>query len=188
MPFKTMRPLAFTVAAIGLFYGAAPALAQEKITVWFSKGFYRSEDDALIETIKKFEAKTGIKVELSQYAIQDMIPKTVAALDSGTPPDVAYADTYDVQASGKWAFEGKLEDLTDILTPIKGNFAPNTIETAYLMNGQTKKKAYYGFPLKQQSMHVEIWSDMLEQAGFKISDIPTDWKGYWSFWCDKVQP
>jgi multiple sugar transport system substrate-binding protein len=67
-------------------------------------------------------------------------------------------------------------------------FAPNTVETAYLMNGQTKKKAYYGFPLKQQSMHVEIWSDLLEQAGFKVSDIPKDWKGYWSFWCDKVQP
>jgi multiple sugar transport system substrate-binding protein len=37
-------------------------------------------------------------------------------------------------------------------------------------------------------MHVEIWLDMLNQAGFKESDIPTDWKGYWSFWCDKVQP
>jgi multiple sugar transport system substrate-binding protein len=29
---------------------------------------------------------------------------------------------------------------------------------------------------------------MLNTAGFKESDIPTDWKGYWSFWCDKVQP
>ena len=101
-------------------YAAAPALAQDKtITVWWGKGFYKSEDDALLDTIKKFEAKTGIKVELSQYAIQDMIPKTVAALDSGTVPDVAYSDTYDVQAQGKWAFEGKLEDLSDILLPMK---------------------------------------------------------------------
>ena len=51
-----------------------------------------------------------------------------------------------------------------------------------------KKRAYYGFPLKQQSMHVQIWGDMLEQAGFKQSDIPTKWEDYWSFWCDKVQP
>src|SRR5580698_2726064 len=148
--------------AIGLLGAAAPAIAQEKITVWWGKGFYKSEDDALLETIRKFEAKTGVKVELSQYAIQDMIPKTVAALDSGTVPDVAYSDTYDVQAAGKWAFEGKLEDLSDILAPMKPAFAPNTIETAFLFNGETKKKAYYGFPLKQQSMHVEIWSDMLE--------------------------
>src|SRR3954470_2175636 len=167
---------------------AAPAAAQQSITVWFSKGFYRSEDESLLKAIKKFEAKTNIKVDLSQYAIQDMIPKTVAALDSGSPPDVAYADTYDVQASGKWAFEGKLEELGDILEPMKAKFAPNTLETAYLLNGQTKKKGYYGFPMKQQSMHVQIWGDLLEQSGFKVSDIPTKWEDYWSFWCDKVQP
>ena len=117
-----------------------------------------------------------------------MIPKTVAALDSGNVPDVAYSDSYDVQAGGKWAFEGKLEDLSDILVPIKSKFAPNTLETAYLYNGQTKKKGYYGFPLKQQSMHVQIWKDLLEKAGYKQSDIPTKWADYWSFWCDKVQP
>ena len=189
MKSKGIRALAYAVsAAIGLLYMAAPVMAQQKITVWWVKGFYKSEDDALNEAIRKFEAKTGVKVELSQYAIQDMIPKTVAALDSGTPPDVAYADSYDVQAAGKWAFEGKLEDLTDILTPMKSAFAPNTVETAVLYNDQTKKKAYYGFPLKQQSMHVQIWQDMLEQAGFKQSDIPTKWEDYWSFWCDKVQP
>src|SRR3954466_1133302 len=183
-----IRPVTFAVAAaIGLLYAAAPAMAQQKLTVWWVKGFYKSEDDALNEAIRKFEAKTGVKVELSQYAIQDMIPKTVAALDSGTPPDVAYADSYDVQAAGKWAFEGKLEDLTDILTPMKSAFAANTVETAVLYNEQTKKKAYYGFPLKQQSMHVQIWGDMLEQAGFKQSDIPTKWEDYWSFWCEKVQ-
>jgi len=187
---KGTRALALAIsAAIGLLCAAAPATAQDKkITVWWVKGFYKSEDDALLDAIKKFEAKTGIKVELSQYAVQDMIPKTVAALDSGTPPDVAYGDSYDVQAAGKWAFEGKLEDLTDILTPIKSEFAPNTLETASLYNDQTKKKAYYGFPLKQQTMHVNIWKDMLETAGFKVSDIPTKWADYWSFWCDKVQP
>ena len=69
------RTLAFAVAAaIGLLYAAAPATAQEKLTVWWVKGFYKSEDEALNAAIKKFEAKTGVKVELSQYAIQDMIP------------------------------------------------------------------------------------------------------------------
>ncbi|HMK80276.1 MAG TPA: ABC transporter substrate-binding protein [Xanthobacteraceae bacterium] len=182
------RFLIGAVAACALM-AAGPASAQEKkITVWWGKGFYKAEDDALLDVIKKFEAKTGIKVELSQYAGQDMIPKTVAALDSGTVPDVAYSDTYDVQAGGKWAFEGRLEELSDILLPIKDKFAPNTLETAYLYNDQTKKKGYYGFPLKQQTMHVQIWKDLLEQSGFKVSDIPTGWKDYWSFWCDKVQP
>jgi multiple sugar transport system substrate-binding protein len=185
---KFRRRIALFAAAAAFLFAAGPAAAQTSITVWWSKGFYKSEDDALIAAIKKFEAKTGIKVELSQYAIQDMIPKTVAALDSGTVPDVAFSDSYDVQAQGKWAFEGRLEDLSDILLPMKGAFAPNTLETAFLYNDQTKKRAYYGFPLKQQSMHVQIWKDLLEKAGFKQSDIPTKWEDYWSFWCDKVQP
>src|SRR6478735_8670448 len=86
---RVIGAFSLAVAAVGLYGATAPAFAQQKtITVWWGKGFYRSEDDALLDTIKKFEAKTGIKVELSQYAIQDMIPKTVAALDSGTVPDV----------------------------------------------------------------------------------------------------
>ena len=84
---KKLGGLSLAVAAVGLFYAAAPAIAQQKtITVWFGKGFYKSEDDALLEAIKKFEAKTGIKVELSQYAVQDMIPKTVAACRNPAPP------------------------------------------------------------------------------------------------------
>ena len=170
--------------------GAAPVSAQstEKLNVWWVKGFYKSEDDALYAAIKKYEAKSGIKVDLSQYPIQDMIPKTVAALDSGSPPDVAYADVYDFQTAGKWASEGKLEDLSSILEPMKDKFAPNTLSTALLYNDKTKKKAYYAFPMKQQTIHIEYWIDMLTDAGFKESDIPKTWKEYWSFWCDKAQP
>ena len=176
------------VAGAAMLFGATSVQAQQKLTVWWVKGFYKSEDDALYDAIKKYEAKTGVKVELSQYPIQDMIPKTVSALDSGSPPDVAYADVYDFQVAGKWAFDGKLEDISDILTPMKDRFAKNTIETAYLYNDKTKKRAYYAFPMKQQTMHIEVWSDMLAKAGYKISDLPTKWADYWSFWCDKVQP
>jgi multiple sugar transport system substrate-binding protein len=183
-----MRRFIFGAVAAAMLASSGPVLAQEKLTVWWVKGFYKSEDDALYAAIAKYEKKTGIKVDLSQYAVQDMIPKTVAALDAGTPPDVAYADVYDLQVAGKWAYDGKLADISDVIAPIKARFAPNTIETAYLYNSQTKQKAYYAFPLKQQTMHVQYWIDMLAKAGFKESDIPKDWKGYWSFWCDKVQP
>lgn len=174
--------------AWGLLGSAQPALAQDTLTIWWVKGFYKSEDDALYAAIKKFEDKSGVKVELSQYPVQDMIPKTVSALDSGTPPDVAYADVYDFQVTGKWAFDGKLEDMTDVIEPMKAEFAPNTVETTYLWNDKDKKRAYYAFPLKRQTMHIQYWISMLEQAGFKQSDIPSGWKDYWSFWCDKVQP
>ena len=186
MKFKTI--LTSAMIAAGLI-ASGQAAAQEKLTVWWVKGFYKAEDDALFEAIKKYEAKNpGVKIDLSQYPVQDMIPKTVAALDSGSPPDVAYADVYDFQVAGKWAYDGKLEDISSVITPMRARFAPNTVETTYLYNDVSKKRAYYAFPLKQQTMHVQYWADMLTEAGFKESDIPTNWKDYWSFWCDKVQP
>lgn len=187
MRFKTWIALACAGAAA--LTAAVPAAAQEKLTVWWVKGFYKSEDDALFAAIKKFEEKNkNIKIDLSQYPIQDMIPKTVAALDSGSPPDVAYADVYDFQVTAKWAFDGKLDDLTSVIDPIRARFEPAALSTTFLYNDQTKSRAYYAFPIKQQTMHIQYWKDMLAEAGFKESDIPKDWKGYWSFWCDKVQP
>ena len=185
---KVLSRIGALVVACAMLGAAMPAAAQEKLVVWWVKGFYKSEDDALYEMIKKYEQKTGVKVELSQYAVQDGIPKTVAALDAGTPPDVAYIDVFDFQVTGKWAYDGKLEDLSDVLTPMKDKFLPNTLETTYLYNSKTKKRAYYAFPIKQQTMHINYWRDMLAEAGIKESDIPTTWKEYWNFWCDKVQP
>ena len=163
------------------------ALAQEKLVVWFTKGFYPAEDKALETMVYRFEQKFNVKVELSLYAVQDIIPKTVAALDSKSPPDVSFGLTYDFQTAGKWASEGKLASLNSVIDPIKDKFLPNTLSTANLI-GPDGKKAYYAAPVYRQTIHVNFWKDMLAEAGFKESDIPKGWQDYWSFWCDKVQP
>ena len=128
-----LKQLAAAAAIGGALIAASPAFAQEKLTVWWVKGFYKAEDDALFAAIKKFEEKNkNIKIDLSQYPIQDMIPKTVAALDSGNPPDVAYADVYDFQVTAKWAYEDKLEDVSSIIDPIRNRFEPAALATTFL--------------------------------------------------------
>src|SRR5258706_168877 len=181
MFFRLIAAMAFCFAF------ALPAAAQETLVVYWTKGFYPQEDKALDDMVAKFEKKTGVKVELSRYSPQGSVPKAVAALDSGSPPDVAYGDVFDFQVAGKWAFEGQLEDLSDILAPMKGSFLHNAIETTYLQNGKTGKRAYYAFATKRQTMHIQYWKDMLQEAGYKESDLPNTWKAYWDFWCDKAQ-
>jgi multiple sugar transport system substrate-binding protein len=133
-PMKCKTLLTAALVGAGLI-AAGPVAAQEKLTVWWVKGFYKAEDDALFEAIKKFEAKNkGVKIELSQYPIQDMIPKTVAALDSGSPPDVAYADSYDFQVTAKWAYDGKLEDISSVIDPLRAKFEPRALSTTFLLN------------------------------------------------------
>src|SRR5260370_14545278 len=87
--WRTFGLAAAVVAGLAL---GGPALAQEKLTVWWAKGFYKSEDDALLQAVKKFEQKTGVTVDLSQYPGPDMIPKSESGLDAGTPPYVGEAD------------------------------------------------------------------------------------------------
>jgi multiple sugar transport system substrate-binding protein len=185
---KLSKWLSGAMVAAGLISVVGPAFAQEKLTVWWVKGFYKAEDDALFAAIRKFEEKNkNIKIDLSLYPIQDMIPKTVAALDSGNPPDLAYADTYDFQVTAKWAYDGKLEDVTSVIDKVRNNFEPAALSTTFLYNNQAKNRAYYAYPIKQQTMHIQYWKDMLAESGYKESDIPKDWNSYWDFWCSKVQ-
>ena len=186
MKFKLLATAACVSSAL---FASGMAQAQEKLTVWWGKGFYKAEDDALFAAIKKFETKNPkIKIELSLYAPQEMVPKSVAALDAGNPPDVSYGDVYDFQVTAKWAYDGKLEDVSSIIDPMRAKFEPSALSTTFLLNNAAQKRAYYAFPIKQQTMHIQYWKDMLTDSGFKESDIPKDWKGYWDFWCDKVQP
>jgi multiple sugar transport system substrate-binding protein len=52
---KTIAGAVSTVIAVCALAFAGQAMAQEKLTVWWVKGFYKSEDDALFEAMKKFE-------------------------------------------------------------------------------------------------------------------------------------
>ncbi len=57
-----------------------------------------------------------------------------------------------------------------------------------MLNGKTNARAYYAIPWVQMSPNIHYWSDLLQQAGFKDTDVPREWEAFWSFWCDKVQP
>ena len=184
-----MKKLIAGAIAAGLLAAASPAVAQEKLTVWWVKGFYKAEDDALFEAIKKYEAKSGVKVDLSQYAVQDMIPKTVSALDAGTPPDVAYADVYDFQVAGKWAFEGKLEDISDVINADEGALRAEHGRDDVSLQRQDQEEGLLRFPAEAAD---DAYPVLDRHASSRLASRKptsrTTWKDYWSFWCEKVQP
>ena len=52
MKLKSLITSALVVAGV---LATGQAFAQEKLTVWWGKGYYKSEDDALYAAIRKFE-------------------------------------------------------------------------------------------------------------------------------------
>ncbi|MBI1773815.1 MAG: extracellular solute-binding protein [Proteobacteria bacterium] len=183
-----MRML-FGLAAAGAFAltTSGAALAQGTVTVWWNKGFYEAEDTALLKTIAAWEQKNpGSKIDLTLIPLNDMLTKTVSAIEAKNVPDVGFGWVYDFQASASWAKQGLLEDVGDIVTPYKEKFLPNVLPSV-TMAGKDGKRAVYAVPIHMQTMHFHYWNDMLEDAGFKEADIPKDWNQFWDFWCDKVQ-
>jgi multiple sugar transport system substrate-binding protein len=51
----------------------------------------------------------------------------------------------------------------------------------YLYDNQTKRRGYYGAPWKMASVPFHIWGDLVEKAGYKISDIPNTWTKFLDF-------
>ena len=57
------------VLMVAVVFAAAPALAQDKLVVWWNKSFVPAQDDAFKEVVQKWEKKTGKQVDLSFFAL-----------------------------------------------------------------------------------------------------------------------
>jgi multiple sugar transport system substrate-binding protein len=69
----------------------APLGAQSAdLVVWWQKGFYPHEDEAVAEIIAAFEQETGKQVELNQPSENEIGAKAQVAIESGHPPDFLF--------------------------------------------------------------------------------------------------
>jgi multiple sugar transport system substrate-binding protein len=156
------------------------------LVVWWQKGFYPQEDQAVREIITAFEQKTGKKVELSLYEEEKLPDALMATFETGEPPDLAFGlrmPDYIAQ----WAFEDRLVDLTDTIGSLSNLFDPDALAWLTLLDEKTGQRALYGLPIGRVTELVHVWKSLLEQAGFTVENIPKDWDGFWSFWCDQAQ-
>jgi multiple sugar transport system substrate-binding protein len=157
------------------------------LVVWWDKGYYAQEDEALREIIAAFEQETGNKVELRLYPSDELPGAILAALEAGQPPDFAFS-IWLPEYVAPWAFEDRLADLSDAVGPFSNLFDPEVLDWVLVRNGRTGQRALSGLPIGRETIHLHVWKSMLEDAGFTLADIPTGWAAFWSFWCEQVQP
>ena len=157
------------------------------LVVWCEKGFYPQEDEAVRDIIEAFEEGPGKQVELVQYSQAELPDKIEAALEAGQPPDFVFG--FDATfSSGRWAYEGRLVDLSGEILPFASLFDPDALAAATLFDATTGQRALYALPMGVSSNHVHVWKSLLEEAGFTLKDSPKQWEAFWAFWCDQVQP
>jgi multiple sugar transport system substrate-binding protein len=158
------------------------------LVVWWEKGFNPEEDAAVREIVAAFEQKTGKQVELVLEEWEHLRDDTVTAMETGRrPPDFAFT-VNGIAHRDQWAYEGRLVELTDAVGPMSELFVPYALERFTLFDGTTGQRGLYALPMGLSTFHVHVWKSLLERAGFTLSDIPKEWKAFWAFWCDQVQP
>jgi multiple sugar transport system substrate-binding protein len=178
------RAVVFAAALVMAPIGAQAA----DLVVWWEKGFYPQEDDAVKDIIAAFEQGTGKQVELDLLPAIEIQDKAQVELEAGLPPDFLYS-TNTLRVVPRWAYEDRLADLKGVLAPFLLNlFDADAIEACTFLNGGTGRRGLYALPMTRGSNHVHVWASLLEQAGFALDDIPKQWGAFWSFWCDQVQP
>ena len=158
------------------------------LVVWWEKGWYPQEDEAVKEIVAAFEQETGKQVELVVDPQGKLVSDLVAALEAGRGiPDFVFTVT-ETQPYEQWIYEGRLVDLTDAVGHSSGLFDPDALERVTLLNATSGQRGLYLLPMGFATHHVHAWQSLLERAGLELADVPKEWEAFWTFWCDQVQP
>ena len=159
-----------------------PDSTDATITIWWTKGFYLQEDEALETTIAQWEAETGHRAELLFVDQDDLAGKIANALKRNAPPELLFSPTTAFTSVPLWAWEGQLADVSSVVEPLKEQYSSAALEAVSLYNQKSQKRSIYATPIKQRTIHIHYWQDLLAEAGLNEADIPQEWDAFWQFW------
>jgi multiple sugar transport system substrate-binding protein len=169
------------LAATGIL--ARPYIANaagKTAVVWQLQGFVPEEDAAFRKTVADYEKSSGNKIEVSVMPFMALNQKAISALTSGDVPDLIFHDAPQAILPQN-AWNDKLEDMSDVVETYHSQLSETAKLASSYYNGVTKKRSYYLAPVKQACAPFHIWGDLVEKAGFKLSDAPKTWDAFWNF-------
>jgi multiple sugar transport system substrate-binding protein len=158
------------------------------LVVWWEKGYYDQENEAVREIIAAFEQETGKQVELNLLFYDDIEAKVYAAVEDGQPPDFLFIGGNTVYSFGQWAYEDRLIDLSDEILPFQSLFDPDGLAFATLFDATIGRRSLYALPMGFATNHVHVWATCSSRPGSLWMTSPGSGEPFRSFWCDQVQP
>lgn len=154
----------------------------QNFRIWWPQGFLTEENALVAQLVEGWKKESGQEAILSLVPANLLDSEVAKAIDKDNPPDFLYSTTADTNLFPKLAWKNQLADVSDVITPIKDFYLPVALQTVNYQNGTTKERHYYAAPIGQQTVHIFYWRNLLEEAGFKDTDIPQEWDKYWQFW------
>jgi len=157
------------------------ANAQAKTAVcWINQGFVPAEDAAMTKVCEDYMKASGNKLDYSIMPFMAQNQKTISALTSGDVPDLVFMDA-PATILPQNAWDDKIVDVTDVVKPYEPQLSDTAKLCSTFYNKATKQRSYYLCPIKQGATPFHIWGDLVEKAGLKVSEIPKEWDGTWTY-------
>ena len=176
----------FMTASAGLAAGAALArphianAAATTATVWQQQGFVPQEDAAFRKMVADYGKASGNKIDFSIMPFLALGQKTVSALTSGEVPDLICLDAPEsILPQNAW--NDRLVDVTDVVGTQKPQLSPTALLCSYFYNPARKQRSFYLVPYKVAGIPFHVWGDLVEKAGYKLSDAPKTWDAFYDF-------
>ena len=177
---RSVLRTSLAAAAVGTFARPYIANAQAKTAqVWWSQGFVPEEDVAFRKIVADYEKLSGNKIDYSIVPFAPLRQKIISAITSGVVPDLCTVTP--AEAAPLQAWEGRLEDVSDVVEPHKNKMIPAAAATAYCYNNVEKRHGYYSVPHGGAVNPFHVWKSLVEKAGYKMSDIPKTWDAFIDF-------
>lgn len=155
------------------------------LTIWWEQGFLPEENEQINQLIRKWEQKSGKIVDLKLLPvalIDQQLANFIEQSEFTQIPDIVYSVGVDASLAPKLAWQNRLVDLTDVITPIKEKYTSIALSHVFYRNQVRQERGYYAMPLWQSDDYIHYWESMIEEIGFTQQDIPRDWHQFWGFW------
>jgi multiple sugar transport system substrate-binding protein len=164
------------------------ANAQAKTAVcWLNQGFIPQEDEGMRQVCDDYMKASGNILDYSIMPFMAQNQKTISALTSGDVPDLVFMDAPSTILPQN-AWDDKLVDVSDVVSQYESQLSETAKICSTFYNKATKKRSYYLCPIKQGATPFHIWGDLVEKAGFKMSDAPKTWDAFWTFFKQMQAP
>ncbi len=174
-------------ASAGLL--AAGALARPHIanaaaatmTAWWTQGFIPEEDAGFKRMVADYEKTSGNTVNYTIVPFGPLGQKVISALTTGDVPDLISYDAADATILPQNSWDDKIIEVSDVVDTQKSSYLPNALLASRFYNNVKKERGFYQVPYKTTVVPFHVWGNLVEQAGYKLSDAPKTWDAYFDF-------
>ena len=153
--------------------------AAKTATWWQVQGFVIEEDITVKKIVADYGKASGNTIDLNIVPFAPLRQKIISAITSGVVPDLITNTPLEMTAQQAW--QNNLLDVSDVVEPEKSRYMPTALQNYYCYNSATKQRSYYAVPFLGGTTPFHVWRDLIEKAGYKMSDIPKTWDAFIDF-------